>query len=112
MENVAHEEMMEATGHMGSIIDDLGVGIMPDASPSLSKRIATVPLKPEVFNSPTEQNAVKGYFRHQKKIPSKLDKGKSMAALLREHRFGVLCILCSFCTERKGKLDFQLIVSR
>lgn len=27
--------MMEATGQMGSIIDDLGVGIMPDASPSL-----------------------------------------------------------------------------
>lgn len=50
---------------MGSIIDDLGVGIIPDASPSLRTRIATVPLKPEVFNSPTEQNAVNTLYNFQ-----------------------------------------------
>lgn len=33
--DVAHKEMMEAAGQMGDIIDDLGVGIIPDASPSL-----------------------------------------------------------------------------
>lgn len=65
MENVAHEEMMGATGQMGSIIDDFGVGIMPDASPSLRTRIATVPLKPEVFNSPTKQNAVNTLYNFQ-----------------------------------------------
>lgn len=65
MENVAHEEMMEATGQMGGIIDNLGAGIMPDASPSLSTRIATVPLKPEVFNSPTEQNADNTLYNFQ-----------------------------------------------
>lgn len=56
---------MEATGQMGDIIDDLGVGIMPDASPSLSTRIATVPLKPKVFNNPTEQNADNTLYNFQ-----------------------------------------------
>ncbi|XP_056014828.1 uncharacterized protein LOC130052810 [Ostrea edulis] len=43
--------MTEATAQMRTIIDDLGVGLMPDASPTLRSKTATFPHEPDSSNT-------------------------------------------------------------
>ncbi|XP_062601259.1 uncharacterized protein LOC134262956 [Saccostrea cucullata] len=69
MRDAAHEEMTAATVEMGEVIDDLGVGLMPDASPSLRSRIATFPHEPDSPNTDNQDQSADSDMNRERVIP-------------------------------------------